>query len=216
MARRARAYPPLLLLAMAVVTGCTTQPTVPSPTPAGVSFHDSLISLRAEAEDSDASAEQLSELDSAIANGEISFETASTAVQRAVECMRDAGLVADTKVDTRGSGFEVPMYVATLPVNLDQEAGMALVDDCDRREHYFVSLAFQTQPEAKAADDALIAERAPTLIECLEEHERDVPPQPSNDELVRAALDYMTAQFEAGVSSEFVINCLDLAGIDAG
>lgn len=203
----------LCLFVLAVVAGCTAEP--PAPSPSAASFYDKLVALRAEAVEQGASPEQVSELDAAISSGEVSFETASVAAQRAVECMNSAGFVAEVKVESSASGFDVPLYVATLPTEFDQDISMALVDECDQREQYFVSLAFQTQPAAREAQSALIEERTPTLIECLEEHERDVPSEPSQDELVRAALDYMTEQFEAGVSSELVVNCLDIAGIDS-
>jgi len=205
----------LAVLLAVIVAGCaggtSDGPTVAAPE----SFRSKVIEIRSDAAQAGASDAQLAELDAAIAAEKVTLETATEAANRAADCMSAAGIPAEVRIDTAASGYRTPLYVATLPPEMDEDTAMALVDGCDRREQYFVSLAYQTQPTAKDAESALVEERTPNLIECLQDHGREVRADATQDELVRLALAYLEEQFDSGVAPELVIDCLAIAGIDA-
>lgn len=196
--------------ALILFSGCSQPETVP--TPVLSSWAQQLVQIRDDAASHGASEDQLKDIDDAIASASVSFEVARTAVERAVECMVESGIAAEVTVQTTNGGYDIPVYVATSPTESDAERDQVVIDTCDHREQYYTSMAYQLQPAADESRNALIDERLPALIACLEHHGRDLDPNASRDELVRAALDYLTEQLEAGANPP--VNCLQEAGID--
>lgn len=202
----------LVLVALAVVIGgCSQGGATPPAQQSDIPFEEMVAKARADAVEAGASDAQLADLDRALADGGISFEDAHAAVERAVACMNDVGVTAAIVESERVPGLRIPGYsVYTSEDNF--EAMMNLTDPCDKRENYYTSYLYQSQPSSQRLREQNIENHRPELVACLNRNGVTTDESQTPDELVRAAIDLIAQSFEAG--AEEPIDCLYEAGIN--
>jgi len=104
---------------------------------------------------------QLDILRSAVAENSLSFESYSQAVNAAVACIRDAGVLVDGPITDHSSGYPVLRYGFAAGVNEDGEPDNPVPDQCIMAHSFYVEAAYTSQPSSQAAlDAALEAKRA--------------------------------------------------------
>ncbi|GIG41346.1 hypothetical protein [Cellulomonas phragmiteti] len=126
-------------------------------------------------------------------DGDVSYDEYETAMNRAFECMRDAGLAVSVAGTQRQNGTTVIKYTVqgtTAGTDLAGAAGKSLQDDCYLTEARFVDMYWQTQsPDALAWASRRAAALEPLLRECLVTDGADVSADASFEELINAASD---------------------------
>jgi len=145
-------------------------------------------SLVESARDGGAGPDQLAELED-----DVTYAEYETAMNRAFECMRAAGLAVTVTGTGRQNGTTVLRYTVsgtTAATDLAGSAGQELQDACYVREARFVDMFWQTQSEEALAWSARQeAALAQPLRDCLVADGTDVPGDASFLDLVHAASD---------------------------
>ncbi len=135
----------------------------------------------AQARESGAAQDQLDILES----GEVTFEQYELAMNRAYECMREAGVTVDVKGVKKYHG----VTVIDATTQGDDEA-TAVADDCYLRHARFVDAYWQvSSPDAVAYADRRAAALKPLLQDCLTARGIDWPSDASFDDLANLAFD---------------------------
>jgi hypothetical protein len=189
-----------MVLGCVVLAGCAANVG-----PTNGRFADDLAVAIEDAEANGAGETQLSVLRHAQEVGGVTLEDARAAARAAVECMQDAGVDATYQEETEESGLVVPGYVAGWTNG--QAVPLAVIDACDQRDSFWVSMIYQTQPSSLESNDAYLERQLPVLIACLNDHGYTTDPSASPADLVRHALD--VANQTGGT-----IDCVSEAGID--
>lgn len=133
--------------------------------------------------------------------GEIAFSDYRRAVNKSLDCMRDAGIAVagDNQID-RSRGFPVISYsFSASSSGRDDEATKAAADDCLYRYSFLIERDYQTQTSSVEAEEAQFEENRPAIIACLADAGRSLPEDVSNDELREVAFDVLT---EVGIDCE--------------
>jgi hypothetical protein len=190
----------MIVIGCVVLVGCGTKPVVPTE-PA--SFADQIAATIQEAESGGAGDAQLAILRKAESEGELSLEDVRTATRAAVECVNDAGSLAGYAEVTKGWGLVVPWnrYTADTPEM------MAIGEECDVREDYWVGKIYQTQPTSQALNEAFLEQQVPLVRSCLEQNGYTVVPDATTREVLRQAFDVMNDTVPE-------VNCITTFGIE--
>ncbi|MCR6712486.1 MAG: hypothetical protein NVV57_07240 [Demequina sp.] len=162
-----------------------------------------------EAQAGGASQEQIDALVSARDAGRIDVEQMREAVAADAECLEKVGFTVTVSDAVRASGYVVPTFDAAYPSDLSTEQGDAVVDACDRTNLYWISAAYQLQPEARDKLGAYVMSRESELRKCLEGHSYATDPDATGWELAMQAL-----QVSKDTRGQAGFDCLDEAGID--
>lgn len=194
---------------IALCLACTSCSSPGLDTSPGPEFDLQLARTLDEARQGGASAAQLRILEESASAGVVTFEAASEAVYAAVDCMVDAGLNARSTEYTFSSGLKTPAYKVSVPAGSDETAALALLDDCDRREMWWVNQLYQMQPTSLQLVDDEIASKAPALRACLE---REGVLAPLNDDATPQ--DLADRALEVAIDTSYRVDCVAEAGID--
>jgi len=124
-----------------------------------------------EAKAEGASDAQLALLDQIRESGKVDIEVQRTAMRSTVQCFIASGLEAKYEEAPNSNGLLLPGYdvgydVAKDP-NLDSEDYLALIDECDRSESWWVSRLYQTQPTSVEQKEAYLDALIPQMRQCL-------------------------------------------------
>ncbi len=180
------------------VAGCSAGSTATPPAETSPSEASPLEASAAQARDAGVDADQLDVLES----GAVEFEDYELAMNRAYECMRDAGATVDVRGVKRYHG------VTVVDASTQEPAGSAgVVDDCYRRHAQYVDAYWQaSSPDAVAYAERRAVALRPALRDCLTEQGVDWPEDASFGDLTNLA-------FGPGLDPES--NCLEQIGYPA-
>lgn len=205
----------VMIAAMAMFTAscsdsrdATDVPLGDSSAPAGASSFDEVMSHALDdSVDGGASDAQVSLLQDARDNGELTLEQAREAARATVSCLEGLGFTAEVTEETVPAGLVVPGYrVQTDHGPSDDGAddpAFAASEQCERRESFWVNQVYQTQPTSiQASVDYINDTLAPELRACLESEGFDVDDDAAGVDMVRQA---MNLQVEQGA----VLPCFD-------
>lgn len=156
----------------------------------------------AEAQEADASADQLAQLEDAARDGKVSTEAERQALHRTVACMHDAGYEAEVLEDVTHGSWKWPHLTYAWDSNAD-----AVYDQCSKRESYWIDYVYQTQPSAIETKDRYLRKQLPIVVECLGREGISVP----EDEALPVTLD---RAMELLQTSGGQVDCLTEAAID--
>jgi len=181
------------LAAVVLVAGCSgapaasgpapTRPTTTGPTTGPVDIPTQARQAK------DVDPEQLTVFD----DGDVTYDEYEGAMNRAFECMRDAGLRVAVAGTTTQNGVTVLNYTVagtTSQTDLAGPAGRGLQDDCyDRAARYVDSYWQVASDDAVAYFERRAAALAPPLRACLTDAGRDFPADASFDDLLHIAVE---------------------------
>jgi hypothetical protein len=178
------------IASVVIIAGCSADPTAtPEPSSATeLSFHESVLQARAEAEEQGADEAQLAILDEALTSDEIRFEDAQQALTAYGECLEGAGLALEGVQVIDDGGFKRFDYSVSLGTD---DAMLAVADACYLKTFNWVDMLYQTQPAATEADDAEFSAALPELIVCLKAGGVPVDDDSPADEVKQAMSSFM-------------------------
>jgi hypothetical protein len=185
------------------LAGCGSSST--APTTEGPAFAEFAQETIDEALAAGASEEQLSMLEVAKETGSVPLDDARTAARNAVQCMEDAGVVAEYTEETTSAGLVLPNYRAQIPD--DQPVAEQLIVACDEQEFLWVGKLYALQPSSTAVMDEHVEERLPMLRACLDQSGVAVDAEATRAELFEAAAKLLE-------DSGWETDCFKEAGID--
>jgi hypothetical protein len=173
------------IASVVIVAGCTADPTA-SPGPSGaaeMTFHESVVQARTEAESGGADEAQLAILDAALTSDEIRLEDAQQALTAYGDCLEGAGLALAGVGVVDDAGFKRLDYSVQAG-----EADSGVMDACYAKTYQWVDMLYQTQPAATQASDAKFEAALPALIACLQAGGIPVDAASPADEVKQAML----------------------------
>ena|SRR6478609_917817 len=157
-----------------------------------------------------ASQEQLDALIAARAAGRIDIEQVREAMAATARCLEVSGFTVSLSDGVKPSGYVQPQYVAAFPADLTTAQADALVESCDNKNSFWLSAAYQMQPEARDQLGAYVMSREPQLRQCLADHGYSTDPKATGWELAQQAL-----QVFSDAHGDNAVDCLSDAGIDS-
>lgn len=197
----------ILIAAGLALSGCgaggTPQNSTATTAPPEKPFSASAADLADEARSEGASVEQLAIIETATKSGSVTRDDLADAAARAVECMRTAGLFAQTVDDVRPYGVTVPGYQAGSD-ELPDSTVLDLIDACDKEHYYFAAYLYQTQPSTLAARDEHFASHRGAIVACLETHGVAVDPEAPPDAVMAAANELLAGPPPSGPPEDLV------------
>lgn len=127
-----------------------------------------------EATKAGASEEQLATLEAWIDAKDTPYSDVEQALQRFFGCLEAAGV--DHQYSGPASGIDYPEVTYRVMVNpeLSDEATVALMNECDSKELYFINLAYQSGPGVTERRERQDAEYLPVAVACLADHGIDL------------------------------------------
>jgi len=164
----------------------------------------------AEAQDSYASEEQIGILKSLFDSADIPFSVYSEAVDREIQCVRDAGIEVGTRYTYTRSGVDQVGYTWRLPGGLSEYQADSIVLGCKAKHTAFIELAFLSQPSSIEAYWSDIEGRSGKIRECLVEASATVPLDISLEELVALSYEVLSDSINRG--DTVPVDCIE-AGI---
>jgi hypothetical protein len=156
-----------------------------------------------------ATQEQLDALDAARMAGRVDMEQVRQAIAANAQCLEESGFTVSVGDGVKASGYVVPQYDAAFPADLSTEQADALVDVCERKNSFWISSAYQLQPEARDRLGAYVMSRAPQRRQCLDDHGYSTDPEATGWELAMQSL-----QILRDTPGDNSVDCLSASGID--
>lgn len=153
-----------------------------------MTFHESVVQARAEAESGGADEAQLAILNSALTSDEITFEDAQQALNAYGDCLDGAGLALVGVQVIDDGGFKRFDYSVSRGTD---DSSNAVADACYLKTYQWVDMLYQTQPAATEADDAAFSAALPELIACLKAGGVPVDTGSPPDEVKQAMIAFM-------------------------
>jgi hypothetical protein len=156
----------LLVLVGVLLAGCSTGELEVSSSAEPATVSSALIAARG---DSEADPAQIEILEISLAAGRYPSDTEyRTAFESALECMRDAG-IANVQIDEYWNAGLLQLG-ATYSANLDQEnSAAATVSACQRVHADYIRQARASEEVIRGAQETIMREFLPAMIECLAE-----------------------------------------------
>lgn len=158
--------------------------------------------LLEEAHNGGASETQISILENAKANGELTYEMALEANRNVVACLADVDIESHVVDETTNYGLTIPGYAA----QLSDGSSEASVTTCDESEAYWIGQAYQLQPSSEALQSAYIAKQLPLVEACLTREGAEFDPNLNDQDLLVFSLEYMDEHGTADCILEAEIN----------
>lgn len=169
------------LAALVVLGGCSAVGQSPSP-PAASSGVD--LELLKDAREAGADASQIAILE----KGEVSFADYEAATNRALTCMREAGIDVLGPTEVTRTGLRKLDYGWSPQIDgLTDDQGQKLGDDCITRYSDFVDSQYQGQPSSVEAEEQYFVKFRPAVVECIRANGGTVKDEPTRDEAMTAA-----------------------------
>jgi hypothetical protein len=172
-----------LILGAAGMGGCARPE--PSVNQEQWGFEAQLKSLIADARAADASSDQISILERWIEIRDTPASDVDRAFLNLAECLDQVGL--GYFKGEFGAGEDYPEFNYGIYASTDTEVEM--MDRCERREFYFVGMAYQMGPGVSARRSQENAAHLPDALACLEAHGIVVPEVDSLETLDRWLID---------------------------
>lgn len=160
---------------------------------------------RDEARDGGASDHQLAALDRIMLSGAVTIDEARDALRNAVDCMVNAGVMAQYTEETTSAGVILPGFAAQIPD--DDPASEGIIDQCELVESHWISKLYQLQPSSQDAVAAYREDRVPQMRSCLEDNGIVL------DESATEA-DHVAAGQELIRKTDFEVNCFWESGFE--
>ena len=122
--------------------------------------------------------------------GEVSYPDYEAAVNRSLQCMRDAGISVIDPVPNNNEGITLLNYgwSSTLP-GMTEDQGYALGDDCLKRFSYWVEQLYQLQPSSLEAMERHFDQYRDAVVQCIRTNGGTVRDDATRDEAALAAID---------------------------
>ncbi len=141
------------------------------------------------AQEGGASEEQLAVLQS----GQVTFEQYQGSVNKAIACMREAGIEVIGDNVTQPRGFpEISYSFANDSAGRTSDQTIAIADECMATHSMFVEQAYQTSPGSLEQQEAAFAPYRDPITQCVRENGGEVPQDATAGDILVAA-----AQLEA-------------------
>lgn len=191
-----------VVLACLLVGGCTAsgQPTSASGGVPASGLDEAGESLRA-ARKGGADPWQIAILE----KGDVSYSEYESAVNRALTCMRDAGIdVLGPEVTSRTGLPQLHYGWSPQADGLTTDQGQLLGDDCLNRYSYYVEMEYSVQPSSIEAMEQYFVKFRPAVVACLRENGGTVKDEPTRDEAVWAGFP---------VHDSTGVDCFEQAGL---
>lgn len=188
------------LLGCVALAGCATESEAegdPS------DFSETAAGVIAEAETGGAGDAQFAFLQHAQADGRLTIETAWEAARAVVQCVNDAGSLAQDSEHADESGLVTPGWNAS--ANRPEE--QAISDRSDMQEGLWANLLYGTQPDSLQVNEVYLEQQASVVRTCLEREGYATAPDATTHELLRQA-SKVASETKGG------IDCLAGAKID--
>lgn len=134
-----------------------------------------------------ASENQLTALEQAKHDGELTFEAAKAAMVSTVDCIAAAGVDVEYSETARG-GRTTPGYIAHVGTD-DDGTRMQVVESCDVRENFWINWLYASQPSAQEAYDSYLLDHEDEFIACVKEAGVQIDDNPTADQLNEAGMD---------------------------
>jgi type IV secretory pathway TrbL component len=159
-----------------------------------------------EASANGASERQLDLLDLARDEGEVTIEVARQAMRAYSDCAADAGVKVWFKETTRPDGWTnvLTMIDVSSGTNAD-----AVASACERKESWWVTFLYSTQPSTVEGTEAYLDSQAPVLRSCLED-----AGFATEDDMTGMELAILSTQGDDQASREAGSHCLTQIGVD--
>lgn len=197
----------LAALSMLVLASCSA----PQDPVSGDSAFDVYIdAVIADAIESGVDPGQIALLEESKVEGSVTVQATMEAITATFACLEDAGVNHFMQSEAQPESYTPPRYIFQ-----DHSSGKTqLADDCIHRHSFFVEAAYQSQPEAGAARQAVFEQKLPQIIDCLQSQGESLADDATTDEI----LDFLNQPVE--VWDEYIVNqrpmphdCMALAGI---
>ncbi len=145
---------------------------------------------------------QLAELEQAVKDGGVSYETARQSMENTIQCMADGGVAASYEENETFPGIMVPGFSAS--------GDEAIADACTNRESGAIMVLYVAQPRVQDAQGAHFAKVRSAIVACIEDHGgRTIDDKATQDEVMRASSDLADQTASGGGQG---VNCLIEAG----
>lgn len=120
--------------------------------------------------------------------GEVSYSDYEAAVNRSLQCMRDAGISVIDPVPDTSSGIIFLNYSWSpdLP-GMTQDQGTALGTDCLNRYSFWVEVLYQVQPSSVEAEEQYFDQYRDAVVQCIRTNGGTVRDDATRDEAVSAS-----------------------------
>lgn len=153
---------------------------------------------------------QLALLEGAKDEGYLSLSVTNEAINDTFACLDNAGVSHSLEEPGSEDSFIPPGYL--FQDHSDEKTRLA--DDCIEQYSFFVESAFQSQPRAEAARQALFEAKLPEIVDCLQEQGEQISDGATTDEV----LEIMRQPTE--VWAEYIADsrplpqvCMEMAGL---
>ena len=170
-----------------VLAGCT------SATPSSgesTSIFDSMVKR---AQEGGADPSQIAILE----KGEVSYSDYEAAVNRSLQCMRDAGIDVIDPVPNSSNGLLMLNYGWSPNVpGMTEDQGNALGDECLNRFSFWVEMLYQIQPSSVEAKEQYFVQFRDVVVQCIRANGGTVRDDATRDEAFSAA---STVEDQTGV-----------------
>lgn len=181
------------LSVVVALTACTSAPAAQSASPGAA---DAIFRQAIEtAVHGGAGAAQLEVLERARDAGEVTLDDVKSAVANTFECFEQAGIPYRSDGVATSQGQPVYMYSFSSAAGMSEADSLAIADECQRLESFYVEDLYRTQPVAiEAYESYLETQVRPLLLPCLVSLGVPVSEDTPNQELMLLALDIHTEQ----------------------
>ena len=146
--------------------------------------------IAAEARAAGSSEAQVNVLEEASELGSMDYATLAVLLEDSFQCLEDAGATVENEGPVQdATGTAQPAYVTKPPAGMDYQAFEPVYEECLAKYSGFAERAYQLQPAARDAYDAILTRDRPIVEACLQEHGVAVDPEATLDELRLAVVE---------------------------
>ena len=146
---------------LAALTACSSNSSRTEATPSV--FEVAIVDARA----GGASEAQIALLERLAEVGNVEIDDVREALEGTYACLDAAGILHTEEIQSDASGLEYVVYFMQTPVSADQEAAVAISDECTNANSRYVEDLYHEQPRAVALEDKYMETVVvPAFIEC--------------------------------------------------
>lgn len=143
-----------------------------------------LEALRLAQQEGDAGSEQVATLEQARDEGrDVTDEEFRTAYASAVDCTREAGVTVVDVQETYDAGL-LQLNMVVQGKEADEDFMFSAMGECEHKFSSYLDIARQLSSTAIAAQDAIIAEHLPAMLECVRGKGANLDDDATYDEVI--------------------------------
>ena len=158
------------------------------------------IDIAAEARAAGSSDAQIKVLEAASELGSMAYPDLAALLEDSFQCLEDAGATVQNEGPVQdATGMPQPSYFIGTPNGLTPDEFQPVYEECLQTYSGFAEHAYQLQPAARDAYDAILTRDRAMVEECLREHGVAVDPEATLDELRLAVVELYFATNGEGV-----------------